>query len=1191
MPGGPGGGKKDYSARESGLVEFRTNAEILEEMKQGALHEPAAPDYGAGKPPAEPPETVTAGGPADEEPEFSTPYVKQLADLTAQLEAARAQIPQVAALEKARLQAKMDRMKEQIHDLRQKVKDSANPIEKQAAFIAGQKSARRALAKEVGELLNQKAEDAGELTIKQAVKEAYKLGAASKLPLFIAIDNAFDERDKRERIMTRESRLERLSDDLANLEETRRAMTEWVDKTAQVNQLVEDVKTAPAAERPAIEAQIRGLRSDLANIKHPMTAAHDLLHAMFGGRGYLMLRGKTEKNSLDDTFDQIIEKVGQRLAAERADDIVTLLGRSFAQLDELTPGARQAFQQLIADQKFPYRQIDAMYKVADKRKAMKKWPAGTLNPEDLDRETRRLDAYRKTVAEYFAKMKPGDVQTMWEKIRDLVAQSRQEIFALQQGRLVRRQLLGEAANEEMEDGARVLFGPSETVRNTRTLFHGKTSDISKGPEEYLQALAGGKVDTVLHDVLWEALADGENKAHAFVFREKRDLYHDFFKAQGISIGSLNPAAWTNDVISWKSKMVPITLHGRTVEFSVAELMKLRNALKRQFVRDELNRGIEIKSWRDKGRRGEGYALKGTAGELAAALDSVLTAKQKAVADKVFEINNRPERKTMLNAQSLAERGVEEFNEPNYDPITRDGWERFNFAGGSIDDLEKMMKAPPAARDYGRRHRTVKNRASFLLRDIFDDFNQTLEDAAHFAFTRGPVQNAVALLKYVDPKQNISIPQSIVERMGREGMTFLLDTIAAAGGMVQHDKSGLARLMSSLSRNIAVAQLGLQPSTVLKHRICGSTMMMGVGAGRYGAEFAARYLPWRLLPPGAFELSKQVRDAKLVMEKSGYLMNRFGELSLETFGQLMSGDAAVELGNRAQHAWRQLQEGVMRPVALTDRGNVISAYLALRGMGQSEGDALKNAVGITRMAQLPSSPLDESRTQRAVKRNRWAWLAVPFIGPRTTIGRALQHFWMARHGAEPGGKAKANKAFAFVYAGVLLAAMFEAAISLMLLRRKKGQDLIPDDDAGWAEAAGHAVQSLADAHMPGIGGRATEAALRAIEGGKSEAHFSMLDSMLSEAGRGYNNVAGAQQYNFDDPKFVKAMENLLDVLGQTGGLPTAGPKSIYQLAVGEPDQELKGAAQHPQPGGGAAPGRAVPVRPNYNRPMPARPARR
>ena len=374
-----------------------------------------------------------------------------------------------------------------------------------------------------------------------------------------------------------------------------------------------------------------------------------------------------------------------------------------------------------------------------------------------------------------------------------------------------------------------------------------------------------------------------------------------------------------------------------------------------------------------------------------------------------------------------------------------------------------------------------------------------------------------------------------------------------------------RWTRGINRNIAVAILGNNPTTILNNRIGGAINLAARLPVGVRTKFFARVgLDLLTLDTTGLKAAKwvgvtaNVEAARKILQ-SPYMVYRWVDNPAH---HLVVATKEDQPGQIAKGAWRDyfngLQELSLHPMAYAEMMNAVDAYRTLIANNYSHNDALKVIEDATRETQNPVTPLEKSDMIRVTQTVPAVWMLFPFVSQSNVARNMLRVDYLAWDTAEKGeAKTKAGRQLAATVVSLIGSTLSTVAVWTSVSALMYGLFKPDDDDEGIEDFVEDVVGESLNMVFPSLGS-AAQSFYRVLRDKPTFGRGLILQRAFERMLRSVNSAQAGE--------YGKAADELIRGVSVFAGVPYYGtskiPRAVYNtLRPVNPDDAKKAYRAH------------------------------
>lgn len=668
-------------------------------------------------------------------------------------------------------------------------------------------------------------------------------------------------------------------------------------------------------------------------------AAREQLPMAIRGRVLDLVSRLNDPKDLPAALERVADIFEEFDHGEAVRDLRTLISQINGDVTKMRPEFRDKLLPLIqkldktAMSDASRRRLDALAQYIEDN------PEHDVPPEVVNK-LRRLDKTPITA------MPTEEIREIAGLIRQVAHQNNLKNMLIQKGK---KRALETSANEIARD-LRQLHPEKIKLRGAegekqvpgKAGFVGRSIDYTDGPEVLLVSALGQGSEG--HQRFYLDFAEAESAAMGLKQR-MLDRTKALFKKHGITDWNL---------VHWRTRTWAVKLGGEMVQLTGAQRLALvLNAANRGGRRKMLENGVILDQWRGDPDK----TIKITAEELDAVAKSLRDWEQSLASEMLDQLNG--DLKDAMNRTSVEVWGWERLYEPNYFPLQVDraqvGAEAMDPQMLHVGDRKWMEQA-------GFLKERVNHPVPVVIGDALAIYQKHVGSSAVLAELLVPVRNARVLLGHRD------LLSELDQRLGDHFRQFMTDQLVALSDLQVRPRSTAERWVSAMTRNAAVAILGLRPTTVLNNYLGAPVTLASQLPPSLWAKFVMNFA----------HVKANLTDAKWqrVAAHSPYLRERYDGDAHRLMTYAEGGALAMLADSKKAAAWRKFQQFSLMPMQAAERAAAVAAWDVLRehvakthasgGLATEadiDAETARQLELAVRRSQNPISPIDRSQFGR------------------------------------------------------------------------------------------------------------------------------------------------------------------------------------------------------------------------------------
>ena len=412
---------------------------------------------------------------------------------------------------------------------------------------------------------------------------------------------------------------------------------------------------------------------------------------------------------------------------------------------------------------------------------------------------------------------------------------------------------------------------------------------------------------------------------------------------------------------------------------------------------------------------------------------------------------------------LALKGYELPLEENYSIGLQPDRKQANLAVNEMADVfsQKWME------DQGFLKARVPHRLPIMVPDLLEAMLEGMDKSSSFITKAVPVRNARMLLG------SKNLRETLDGHVGRDFVPSMERLLRDFSGVDITPRTGYEKAASKLARNLAVATLGLRPTTVAMNFFGPSVELMTQMNRAEAKVFARKFINLKANTLDADQYLQQQ-----ISPHSPYLAERFdphAEYHRQVVAAAGEGGAAAGSGlptskSKVVQKWHNFQEWSMSFINKGERAGIVAAHRALTEMypESSPAEIADRLERMVRRTQNAVSSIDMSSALRDAKRNPVMSLSLMFTNQ---IGKLRDTAHLAILDYRRSGRTAQDKATLAAKMGLVATS---ASVVPLVIRGIWGQvrsggreDEDKRDKSAWEHVTGVAAD-LADVVHPWVG---------------------------------------------------------------------------------------------------------------------------
>jgi DNA polymerase III sliding clamp (beta) subunit (PCNA family) len=877
--------------------------------------------------------------------------------------------------------------------------------------------------------------------------------------------------------------------------------------------------------------------------------AKSIIRDVFGSDEYMNIRRATRGPALE-TLKDLDKYLDKRLGSYYAEKLAGILATENAQPRYMLPEYKDEMESKL--RQLPVTTIEGLRNAIEYSRRLradhKRVPTDPYYVTELDRQQEIADKLRLELDRHLEGSKWEDLRGLYQSIAEIVAGNRSEKILELSDRKENLDQLAAAATQEVERSAPVLpsVTKQEKTPRNRGIWRGWLRGQRENAHTMTLEMSAGNPNGVVAQVLDKDLQKGHTKSLNVVMKIET-AFHNKLKEMGVK---------RSDLIKWATQKKPYDIGGKEIKLTDVQAMTLAASMMRKYGKAQvLSAGVRPENLRNMEETWISDDQIMTEMDFNRIIGSLTGEQQEIVEHIVTALTGMAD---AANQVSLSLFGYEKFNEDPYFPLRRDISGRMRTTVITEDSTPRSFRNK-SLENAGFTKETISNKNPVLLGNIFDIFNEHVQQMAAFTELTIPIHNALTMMN------DAAFKDAVIKRYGTSQLQELREMMARLAGLKGHSDSWKFwnRFFEKWGRNVSVSLLGYNVKTILYNSIGGSFMAMSE-LSHINPAMALSYARRRGMPSKTFWVFPKNRKAiKYMMKNNGYLWERWAEDSTRVQANLPTEVGEKTAKTRLGMLWREWQNKALRPMAEAEMKNGVTIFRTAKDFGYTDEAAMQLVEDITRQTQNPSSALEETRTYSQVKESGLT-LLFPFLGQPTVMSNILLRDWLIYKNAKAGKKAKAARGLIFTMLAVASNIALVVGLQELWMAMKKGFKKESDEDKRRKRIALNAAGNVIDLYAP-----PASRLLDIIDGVSAQGTIrdeSMAGRVLENYAKAYRGIKEiyAPGKDYQPEKVEKGFDSLAKALSMTTGAPVGGLIDIGEVVAGLSGHPIGQPAQTPPP---------------------------